>query len=283
MKPILITLLLSVSIFAQASEDDRRANTPIDPFRIIGNIYYVGPAEVTSFLITTPKGHILIDSGYAETVPQIKANVVKLGFKLEDVKYLLNTQAHFDHAGGFAELKKLTNAKMIASSGDKTLLEDGGKRDFTWGDTLSYEPVKVDRIVAGGDKLSLGGVTLKAVMIPGHTKGSTAWTYELKDGDKTYNVIFFGSTTAPGYKFVGNTMYPNIVTDYESTFAAAKKLKVDIFLASHGSFFDLLGKAEKVKTNPSPNPFIDPKSYADYLAATEKDFREKLANQKQKQ
>jgi len=278
MKLILITLLLSRSIFAQASADDRRANTPIEPFRMIGNIYYVGAAEVTSFLVTTPDGHILVDGGYAETGAQIKANVVKLGFKVEDIKYLLNTQSHFDHAGSLAELKKLTGAKMVASAADKVGLENGGKGDFIWGDTLPYSPVTVDRVVKDGDKVSLGGVTLKAVLIPGHTKGSTAWTYQLKDSGKTLNVIFFGSTSAPGYKFIGNTMYPNIVTDFESTFTAAKKMKVDVFFASHGSAFDLLGKSEKLKNDP--NPFIDPRSYTDYLAETEKAFREKLAAQK---
>jgi len=176
MKRILTTfilLILSLPVYAQKEAADRRANTPVEPFQIIGNIYYVGAAEVTSFLITTPKGHILLDGGFVETAAQIKENIKKLGFKLEDVKFLLNSQSHFDHAGGLAELKKSTNAKMLASEADKISLENGGKDDFHFGDTLPYEPVKVDKIIKDDDRIKLGGVSLKAVLTPGHTRGCT--------------------------------------------------------------------------------------------------------------
>jgi len=284
MKSVIAAILLLVGcaqVYGQASEDDRRANTPIAPFRIAGNIYYVGAAEVTSFLVTTPKGHILIDGGFVETLPQIEANVAKLGFKLADIKILLNTQAHSDHAGPFAELKKRTGAKMVASALDKVLLENGGKDDFTWGDRLSYEPVKVDRIVGDGDTVDLGGVRLRAVITPGHTKGCTAWVYEMKDGGRKYKVLFFGSASSPGYVFYNNKKYPGINAHYGKTFNTLKKIRPDYFLASHGSFFDLLGKAEKLKAKPSKNPFIDPEGYKNYVIETEKTFREKLAKEKE--
>jgi metallo-beta-lactamase class B len=273
-------LALTLSLLAQKEADDRRANTPIEPFRVIGNIYYVGAAEVTSFLITTPKGHILLDGGYAETAPQIKANIAKLGFKLEGVKFLLNSQSHFDHAGGLAEMKRLTKAKMISSVGDKWALENGGKDDFQFGDRLAYDPVTVDRVIKDGEDLKLGGVSLKAVITPGHTKGCTTWTMDVTDNRKSLKVIFVCSTTAPGYKFIGNDKYPNIVADYERTFSVLKNLRPDVFLASHGSFFELLEKAEKVRTSTGPNPFIDPKAYDEYITTTEKSFREKLAREK---
>lgn len=278
---LLVILFSSLNLLAQTNEDDRRSNTPIEPFQIIGNVYYVGAAEVTSFLVTTPKGHILIDSGFPETAAQIKANIAKLGFKLSDVKLLLNTQAHYDHAGGFAELKRLTGAKMVASPADKILLENGGKGDFAFGDTLPYEKVTVDRLVADRETISLGGVKLKAIFIPGHTKGCLIWSLDIKDNGRKYNVLFIGSTSSPGYKFYGNDKYPGIIADYEKTFALMKTLKPDIFLASHGSFFDLLGKAAKIRTSREPNPFIDPASYTQYLTDSEKVFREKLEKERQ--
>ena len=284
MKIIIAAVFLCVffvAAFAQVTDDDRKANLPVEPFHIAGNIYYVGAAEVTSFLVVTPKGNILIDAGFPETLSQIKANVAKLGFKLSDIKYLLNTQAHFDHAGPFAELKKLTGAKMVASAGDKVLLENGGKDDFTWGDRLSYEPVTVDRVITDGGTVELGGVKLTAILTPGHTKGCTAWSYEMKDGGKKYSVLFLGSTSSPGYAFYNNKKYPGIIADYEYTFKKLKTLSPDYFFASHGSFFDLLEKAEKLKSKPAVNPFIDPAGYKAFVADTEKTFQEKLARERE--
>lgn len=283
MKIIFLTLLMlnaSLFAFAQKTERDREWNKPIEPFRIIGNVYYVGASEVTSFLITTPKGHILLDGGFAETAAQIKENVEKLGFKTADVKFLLNSQAHYDHAGGLAELKKLTGAKMLASAADKILLENGGKGDFHLGDWGNYEPVKVDKIIADGEKISLGGVNLKVLLTPGHTKGCTSWMLETEENNRKYTVVFVGSTTSPDYKLKGNKKYPNIVTDYEKTFRALKSLKADVFLASHGSFFNLLEKSQKkLKNSQSFNPFVSPEEYREFIGNAEREFYEKLAVQ----
>lgn len=280
--PVLVFMILMLSFVcsAQLSETEREWNAPVEPFRVIGNIYYVGAADITSFLITTPEGHFLLDGGFAETAPQIKENIVRLGFKLEDVKFLLNSQSHYDHAGGFAELKKLTNATMVASEGDKPGIENGGKGDPHWGDKFSYTPVKVDRVVKDGERIGLGGVRMKAVITPGHTRGCTTWTLPVKDNGKTYNAVFVCSASVPGgYKLVGNEMYPSIVADYERTFLVFKKLKTDVFLGSHGVFFDLLEKAAKVRTGAANNPFIDPQGYKDYVARAEKTFRESLAKE----
>jgi len=279
-KWVFLLLTTTTSLFAQASADDRRANTPIGPFKIIQNVYYVGAAEVTSFLITSPKGHILIDSGYTETVPQIRANVEKLGFKVEDIKILLTTQAHMDHAGGLAELKKLTGARMLSSAAEKPLLANGGKGDFAFGDTLPYEPVMVDRVIQDGGIIKLGDIRLETIFVPGHTKGSTAWMLKTTDAGRKLNVLFFSSTSTPGYKFLNNAGFPDIVATFENTFARAKTLKPDIFLASHGSAFDLLGKAER--RNSTSNPFIESETYAKYLTETEASFRQKIADEKAK-
>ena len=276
---VLLILIAPLSCLAQLSETERKWNAPVEPFRVIGNIYYVGAADITSFLITTPNGHFLLDGGFAETAPQIASNIKRLGFKVEDVKFLLNSQSHNDHAGGLAELKKLSSAKMIASEGDKPGLENGGKDDFAWGDDFGYTPVKVDRVVKDGEEVSLGGVPMKAVITPGHTRGCTTWTLAVKDGAKTYNAVFVCSASVPGYKLTGNEKYPSIIADYETTFAVLKKLNPDIFLAAHGSFFDLLGKAEKLRSGARPNPFIDPQGYKDYVTRAEKSFRDILAKE----
>jgi metallo-beta-lactamase class B len=278
-KLIFFILALFTSIFAQQDERDREWNKPVQPFRIIGNVYYVGAVEITSFLITTPEGHILLDGGFAETAPQIKENIAKLGFKLSDVKILLNSQAHYDHAGGLAELKRLTGAKMLASAEDKILMENGGRNDFAFDDRFPYEPVRVDQIIKDGEQIRLGGVALKTIITPGHTKGCSSFLLEGRENGRKYSVVFVGSTTAPGYKLVDNPKYPGIIGDYEKTFRILQKLKADVFLASHGAFFKLTEKAEKIRAGRSPNPFIDPQGYRDFLTESEKAFREKIKEQ----
>lgn len=273
---IVLLLLCPVGANAQADETSRSWNQPVKPYRVIGNIYYVGAAEVTSFLIVTPEGHILLDSGFAETVPQIKQNIARLGFRLQDVKILLNSHAHFDHAGGLAWLKELTGAKLMASEAEAALLANGGKGDFHFGDRLSYSPVTADRILHDRDRVELGGVRMTAYLTPGHTKGCTTWTMKVKEGRKQYDVVFVGSTTVPGYKLVGNSLYPTIAADYARTFRVLKRLPCDVFLASHGSFYSMQEKAELSAPGKQPNPFIDGRGYKRFIKQTEKAFREQL-------
>ena len=274
--------LVAVGVPAQRDEESRSWNQPVKPFRIIGNVYYVGASEVTSYLITTPQGHILLDSGFAETVPQIRENVKRLGFKLEDVRLLINSHAHYDHAGGLAELKALTGAKLCASEADAAQLASGGKGDFRWGDTFAFPAVQADRILHDGDTVELGGVWLVAHLTPGHTKGNTTWTMEVKDGGKTYNVVFMGSTSAPGYQLINNSKYPNIVADYQHSFRVLESLPCDVFLAPHGSFFQLKEKMARLEQGAATNPFIDPQGYRDYLKDSKKVFYEQLKTQQAK-
>ena len=274
---ILITCF-SISIFAQKSENDRKMNQPVEPFKILGNIYYVGASDVTSYLITTPKGHILIDGGFSETVPQIKANVANLGFKMEDIKILLVNHAHYDHCAGLAEIKKLTNAKLYASPPDAKVLEDGGKSDFRFGDdpAFSFEPVKVDEILKDGQQIELGGMTLKTYFTFGHTKGATSWTTDVSETGKKYKVAFVSSLTTLDYALIENAKYPNIKSDFTKTFATLEKIKADVVLSSHGQFFDLTGKAEKVRSGAKENPFLSPKDYTELIAYMKKAFNDKL-------
>jgi metallo-beta-lactamase class B len=267
------------SLFPQADETSRSWNKPVTPFRIAGNLYYVGAVEITSYLITTPEGHFLLDGGFVETAPQIERNITELGFKLADVKFLLNSHAHYDHAGGLAKLKKVTGAKFLASEGDAPMLRSGGHGDFRFGDTLTFPPVALDQIVHDGEAIQLGSQIMIAHLTPGHTKGCTSWTTKIRDGDKVYDVVFVGSQSALDYKFVGQESYPGITSDFERSFALLNHLPCDIFLASHGSFFHLVEKHEHLLRG-DPNAFIDPDGYKAYLRESERVFRNKVAQQK---
>lgn len=276
---ICFCLLFCGTTFGQVDEESRSWNQPVKPYRVIGNVYYVGASEVSSFLIVTPKGHILLDSGFNETVPQIQKNVAELGFRFADIKILINSHAHYDHAGGLALLKQLTGATLIATRADAELMARGGQGDPNFGDRFKYQPVTVDKFLEDGGKVELGGIALTAHLTPGHTKGCTTWTMKVKEGTKRYDVVIVGSASAPGYKLVDNQQYPTIVEDYERTFRVLKSLQCDVFLAPHGSFYSMLQKQKLLEEGAKQNPFIDPSGYRSYVERTEKAFREQLKRQ----
>jgi len=258
-------------------------NAPVKPFRLMGNIYYVGVAGISSFLITTSEGNILLDTGFEMTVPRIRDGVTKLGFRLEDIKIILNTHAHLDHAGGHALMRKLTGAKILMSEADAALLASGGTGDFTpYSDNMkSYTPVKADGLLRDGDKVTLGGVTMVCHLTPGHTKGCTTWTMDATEDGKVCRVLFFGSTSIlPRVSLVNNPKYPNIAEDFASTYRKLKTLPCDVFLAPHTSFFGLAEKAERLKRGEKPNPFIDPQGYRDFIAKGESTFLEQLERER---
>jgi len=276
---LFLTLNSSLAL-GQAEPTSRAWNKSVPPFRIVGNLYYVGATEVCSFLITTSQGHILLDGGFVETAPQIEQNIATLGFKLEDVRILLNSHAHLDHAGGLAELKRKTGAKFIAAAGDAELIKKGGHGDFRFGDTLSFPPVDVDQTIGDGESIELGGQKLTAHLTPGHTKGNTTWTTKISDGARPYDVVFAGSPTALDYQFVPKESYPGIAADFERTFAVLKNLPCDIFLSDHGSFFSFREKRERLGRGENSNPFIDPDGYKKFVTHYEEEFRDKLELQK---
>ncbi len=276
---LVAVVALCAGVFGQSTPEWRSWNQPVQPFRIIGNIYYVGASDITVFLITSPQGHILLDGGFQETAPQVEANIRKLGFKIQDVKYILNSQAHFDHAAGISELKRLSHAQFVASQEDGALVARGGKDDFQFGDRFQFPPVQPDRIIADDETVTVGSASMTARITPGHTKGCTTWTTQAEENGKRYNVVFVCSTSAPGYKLSNNEKYPNIVSDYRTTFARLNTLPCDVFLGSHGQFFDLNRKRAALKQNPASNPFVNSQDYRNYLARSEAEFENELKRQ----
>lgn len=278
-----LSALLSLPAGAQKDPTSRSWNQPVEPYRIVGNVHYVGASDITSYLITTPEGHILLDGGFEETVPIIRESVRKLGFRIEDVKILLNSHAHYDHAAGLAELKKLTGATFYASEKDAPLHARGGKGDFHFGDDLAYPPIQADRLLKDGDKVTLGGVTLTAHLTPGHTPGNTTWTMKVKEGQESYAVAFVSSPTInPGVVLTNNPRYPEIADDYATTFRVLKSLPCDVFLGSHANFFDGLKKGERLRKGETPNPFIDPKGCREFIEKREKIYKDQLAKERPK-
>jgi metallo-beta-lactamase class B len=250
--------LTSTPVMAQSDSAYRAWNEPVAPFQILDNLYYVGAREITSFLVTTPAGHILIDGGFDETAPQIEANIRTLGFDPRDIRVLLNSQAHFDHAGGLARLRELTGAALYASPADAELMARGGKGDFAFGDGAPYPAVRADSLLRDGQAITLGGTRLVARFTPGHTKGCTTFTADLRDGRAVRQVVFMCSLTAPGYRLTNNAEYPSILQDYARSIALVRRLRCDVLLASHGSFFDLEGKRSKLAAERAAgrNPFV---------------------------
>lgn len=256
---------------------------PFPPFRIIGNVYWVGTYDLSTYLITTPQGHILINTGLAQTNPQIKAGVEQLGFKMTDIKILTATHGHFDHAAGMAELKRLTGATLMIAAPDAELFETGGKADFRFGDDVSarFEPVKVDRRLKSGETIALGGVVLTAHLHSGHTKGATSFTFDVAENGKTYRVgIMNMPSINPGVHVTGMPKFPDIEQAYASTFQDLKATKVDIFLASHASQFDL-HKKHHPGDPYQPDRFVDPQLFQANLADLEKTYQKKLAQERQ--
>ena len=253
-------------------------NKPTEPFKIIDNVYYVGTNGLASYLITSPQGHILVDTVMPEATSQIKANIEKLGFKVTDIKYLVNTHAHIDHTGGLAEMKQASGAQMIAGEADKPLLEGGYYPGAQEDSALAFPPVKVDRTVREGDKVTIGDVTLTARETPGHSPGCTSWEFSVKDGDATRSVLIFCSGTVALNHLVPNPTYPGIVTDYRRTFARAKDMKVDVLLAPHPEMYRMQDKRAML-SDGAPNPFVNPGEFNAYAATLEKAFEDALAKQ----
>ncbi len=278
LRAILLTFLFAGKVFAQDNPD---WTTPHAPFRIVGNVYYVGSKDLASYLITTPQGHILINSNLTTSVPQIQKSVEALGFHFKDVKILLISHGHWDHAAGSAAVLKATGAKYMVMDADVPVVESGGKTDFQYGSEASsqFPPAKVSRVLHDGDEVRLGSVVLVAHKTPGHTKGCTTWTMTVADGGKSYHVVVVGSPNVnSGYKLMGNAAYPEIAQDYEATFRTLKALPCDVFLGAHGGYFGMEAKFQKMKEGGA-NPFVDPEGYRSYVAEREQTFHRELAKE----
>jgi metallo-beta-lactamase class B len=280
----LFMLVAAMSFAAAApliSLDDaaKEMNRPIAPFRISDEITYVGTEDLGIYLIRTDAGDVLLDAGYEQTVPQILANLKTIGVDPKDIRILLNSHTHVDHAGGLAALKEITGAKIVVSHAAAVELARGGRDDPNFGNASIFPPVKADKIVGDGETVALGNVVLTAHLTPGHTKGCTTWTMPAHIQGKTYAALFLCSVTAPGYKLVGNAAYPDIVADYRHSFALLKTLPCELFLGAHAQFYDMLKKrAEMLKTG-SQTVFVDPAGCRRHLDTEETAFEKEVARQ----
>jgi metallo-beta-lactamase class B len=248
-------------------------NKPFPAHKVIGNVYSVGSEQLGSFLITTPAGHILINSDYEETIPVIRAGVEQLGFKFSDIKILLGSHAHPDHMSGDALFKELTGAKVMAMEQDVPALKNmrqGGKEH------------PIDRVLHDGDTVELGGTVLTAHLTPGHTKGCTTWTLKAQEGGKSYDVVIVGSVSLNAAVLVNNTAYPEIADDFVRSFKTLRSLHADVFLGSHTGFYQMTEKYAKLAQG-GPNPYIDPQGYQSLIDSSEKAFNDRLAELKSEQ
>ncbi len=284
MRPIVgtvIALLAFASTPASAQMPPHEVMTkPTEPFRIIGDLYYVGTAGSASYLVTSPQGSVLIDSGLAETVPLVEANITKLGFRVADIKYLLTSRAAPDRAGGLARFKKDTGATIVASAADKPLLEGGLANQ-------GVEAIKVDRVIGDNDKLNLvdakvtkGGVLFVAHLTAGPTPGCTSWTLPVREQKWNHTVIFECGAFVGDNRLVGSSSRPGIVDDYQKTFATARGIIADVFVAPYPDMFKMNDKRALIHDGWL-NPFIKAGEYHAYLDAAEKEFKAELARQQQ--
>jgi metallo-beta-lactamase class B len=277
---VAVLFLAGASGSAPAQEAAPIENKPMKPFRVIGNIYWVGLTDHGSFLITTPEGHILLDTTVAGTAQNVRESIAELGFKLSDIKYIVGLHAHADHMGATAIFKELTGAKFIVSEQDAVVMADGGRSDFREDGSEQFKPVKADRTVRDGDKVTLGGVTLVAHLTPGHTRGCTTWTTTVEDGGKKYNAIFVCGVDVSGDRspLVNNAKYPNVSGDFVQSFKVLKSLPGDVFLYTRAATIKLEEKRQRLAKGEKPNPFIDPQGYKDYVAQREKMYLDQLAH-----
>jgi metallo-beta-lactamase class B len=268
----------------------RNRSIPDAPFQIAENLYYVGSTGVTSFLLTGPEGHILIDGGYPETAPLIIGSIAKLGFTIKDVKVLLNSHAHFDHAGGLRALQEASGAQLWVSEADAPIVASGGADD-----RASYGPLRllhvgrfdaprVDHRFTTDTTIRVGALAVTAHITAGHTPGCTSWSSVIHHGDRDLLAVDICSLTLlPFMKLSDPQVYPGIRSDFEKSFQTLRALPADIFLASHGNFFGL-GKKHRAQagaTDPVA-PFVDPEGYRRFIDAAEADFRKTLADQQKK-
>ncbi len=283
---IVLTLTLGAPARAQnaqaAGSTNEEWTRPFEPFQMIGNVYWVGGYDLSTYLITTPQGHILINTGVGDTALKIKASVEQLGFKMSDVKILTATHGHVDHVAGMADLKRMTNARLIVAAADKPLYETGGKADFRFGATAGaqFPPATVDDTFADGGKIALGGVELTAHAHPGHTKGATSFTLDVRENGRTYRVIIANMPGINGgVKMSGMPGYPGIAQDYARTFIAMKDMKIDIWLASHAGQFRMHDKY-KAGDAYNPNRFVDPAGFLASVQRLEKAYLDQLAQER---
>lgn len=256
-------------------------NVRLAPFTLMGNLHYVGTQGLSVFLLTTPQGHVLIDGALAQSVPQILANIRMLGFDPADIRYLVNTHAHFDHAAGLAGLQRASGAVMIASAADRPYLEAGAV-DHGPSKGVAFPPVRVDRVVGDGDTVTLGGTTLTAHLTPGHSPGCTSWAMMVPDSRGRPRSVFLHCSASLGGQSLVPPAYPGMVDAYRATFKRVQAMKADVFLANHDIFFALHDKRKRQIAGEA-DAFVDPGELQRFNTQMEAIFQRELAAQQASQ
>ena len=276
-----VFLLLLVALPRLKAADDPAWTRAFPPFRIAGNLYYVGSEDLAAYLIATPSGDILINSNLESSPALIRRSVEALGFHFADIKILLISHGHFDHCAGSAEIRKMTGAKYLVMDADVPVVESGGHTDFNYANSNSswFPPTHVDRGLHDGDTVWLGGTVLTAHKTAGHTKGTTTWTLDETEGGKSLHVVIVGSPNVnPGYRLVDNKNYPQIADDYRHEFQVLNSLPCDVFLGAHGAYFGMKAKYERWKAGDR-GAFIDPEGYKAYITDRQQAFERELQRQ----
>lgn len=266
MRVLRISCLLA-AVALQLGAQPEGWTRPFPGHRVIGNLYAVGTHDLGVFLITSDEGHILINTALSESTPLIRRNIESLGFRMDDIRILLSMQAHWDHTAALAEIKRTTGARMWATAGDAPVLEDGGFSDPHFGGRESFEPVEVDRILADGEVIELGDTRLTVIESPGHTAGSCSYAMTVREGGREYRVVIANmGTINRGKRLVVDPTYPGVAEDFAKTFRRQKAMKVDVWVAAHGSQYGLHSKYRRGQAY-SPDTFVDPEGF---LAAVER-------------
>ena len=275
---IVALMFLPAPTFSQYESMIKEWNQPFKPFKIIGNIYYVGTSSLGCYIIKTNAGLILLDTALQESSPIVRANIESLGFKLKDVKIMISSHAHFDHVAGHADMKAATGAKVYAMKADAEIMESGGQKGFHPIKPF-YKPFKVDKTLKDGEVVRLGGVAMTAHLTPGHTEGNTAWTMVVEENGKKYNVVFTCSLSInPGVRMINNPTWAGVKDAYAKSFAVMKSLPCDVFLGPHAPFFNMEEKVKRLGSQP--NPFIDPNGLRNFVEMNEKSYQAQIERER---
>jgi metallo-beta-lactamase class B len=280
LRRLAVTSCLVLAVSAPLTAQREAWTRPFPGHRVIGNLYAVGTYDLAVFLITSEEGHILVNTGLEDSTSQIRENIESLGYKLEDVEILLQMQSHFDHTAALAEIKRISGAEMWATAADAPVLEDGGFSDPHFGGRESFKPIEVDKIIKDGDVIELGATRLTVLETPGHTAGSSSYMMQVQERGRNYNVVIANmGTINSGKKLVVDPTYPGVSDDFAETFRKQKALDIDVWVAAHGSQYDLHGKYEAGQEY-QPETFVDPDGFLAAVERLEKLYLEQVAEER---
>jgi len=285
---LLLTAFVPTAVAQSAPSSCKQCaewNRPQKPFRIFGNSYYVGPHGLSSILITSDSGHILIDGGLPESVPLIVANIRGLGFRIEDVKIILNSHVHFDHAGGIAELQRLSGARVMASEWSAALMRQGGvgRGDPQYGSVTGIASIKKVETLHNGETVNVGRTSITAQLTPGHTPGGTSWTWRSCEGEICHDMVYADSLTpvsAEGFRFTNNRTYQRALDDFEKSFHFLETTRCDLLITTHPDMSDLWERVEARRRGAKPDPMVNSGACRELAASARAQLRQRIAQER---